>query len=327
MPDRVIIFGVRRNGERVSAGELRQMAGRAGRLEGQIGYVDFIVEPEDEDYVSSGIWKENSVRIFSVLNDVKVVAFHLLPRIADGTINDESSAETWFSRSFHIYSGNKFDIGLAFRYLVDKGALVAVGNGRYLITPEGYLSVNYYYHPADISCWKDNFSELFAQHLENEDIALAWALGCIEVGKRHGDLGKYRWLSSQFRESLPSGLLSGNSVLTQIMWWHLLGGPSVGPMKSVALEMKDDVGRIISVLKELNGICNWNKLDFIVGIEKRIHKRIPSYLSSLCSVGISKGRAEVLYHAGIMDVEMIMERRKVGETLNMTIDRLLDDIS
>jgi len=303
------------------------MAGRAGRKEGQPGRADFVVDMEDEDYVAEDIWTDESIGVKSFLCDVSSIAFHLLPRMADGTVFDLASAEKWFSRSLRAFEGRSGNLAGVFDYLVSKEAVRQSGDGRYVLATVGEVSVSYYFHPANVSCWRDNFRELFELGLEDDDIAVSWALGRVEVDKARGDLGKHRWVTSNYRDALPPGLDPAQSVLTQVMWWYLLGGPPVGQMKALALEMREDAGRVVNALLKLDAAEGWDMGAFFKSLEGRIHRRIPSHLAALCSLGIGKGLAEALYNSGITDVDRLLAERQLGETIDTVVRRLADELS
>jgi hypothetical protein len=302
MADRVIIVGASRRGEQIPIGELSQMGGRAGRgYESGRCRVDIIVEESDAEYVENGLGLKAELKVASVLGDRDLLAFHLVSEISRGEVVDLASAEQWHQRSFHAFSGGKVNWDKLFKNLQSLGAIQYVGY-RVEATPIGEIASSFYSHPADVKAWQDNFSMVFKLGLENDDVAVAWALGGVDFYRHSGDFGKHREVLEEYQNQLPAGLeLRDGCLMVSVLWWNVLGGPSVGKMRSQAIELKNDFGRIHRVLTALDGkLAKWNQTKFFDELLARSRRAIPANLAELFKVpGMTKGKAMALNEMGI----------------------------
>jgi hypothetical protein len=323
MADRVIIVGANRRGEQIPIGELKQMAGRAGRgHETGSCHADFVVEECDAEYVEDNMGSKAQLNVQSMLGDGSLLAFHLIPEICKGNVTDTASAEQWHSRSFHSLCGGKVKWDKVIQALHSVGAVKLEG-GKMTATPIGEIAASYYFHPADVKAWKDNFSVVFDLGVENDDVAVAWALGSVEFNRRSGDFGNRYEVMEECRNRLPAGLeMQSGCLVTTTLWWHVLGGPPVGKMKNQAIELKEDFGRIHRVLIELDKrLAKWGMMDFFDELLFRSRRAISAELSGLFKVpGMTKGKAVALHEMGITTPKEL-ERAKT----TMDLDEILGE--
>ena len=303
MADRVIIVGANRRGERIPIGELKQMIGRAGRgYEGGECHADIVVEEDDEEYVVNGFESSASLNVISVMTKNAILAFHILPEICSGNITDEETANAWHARSFHAHSGGIPDWSKVFGILYNAGAIKQTDGGIIMPTVIGDIASAYYFHAADVKAWKDNFSIVFELGLEDDDVAVAWALGNVEMNRKSGDFGKHWDTLEECRNRMPAGLeMRKGCLITTTLWWHVFGGMPVGKLKNQAIELKEDFGRIHRALVDLDErVGCWGMKDFIDDLLMRSRKAISSELADLCKMpGITKGQAVALHEMGI----------------------------
>jgi hypothetical protein len=304
MADRVIIVGANRRNEQIPIGELKQMIGRAGRGH-ELGtcHADIIVEESDAEYVTEGIDSKANLTVHSVLNDRANLEFHVLPEICCGNITDIETAEEWHQRSFHAQCGGAADWEKVLTSLREAGAICWDGE-RLAATSLGEIASSYYFHAADVKAWRDNFTKVFDMSLEDDDIAVAWALGNVERHRRSGSFGKNWEVLEDCRNRLPAGLtMNKGCMITTTLWWHVFGGPPVGKLKNQAIELKEDFGRIHRVLTVIDDrIAKWGMSDFIDTLLERSRKAIPSEMADLMKEpGMTKGKAVALNEMGIGD--------------------------
>jgi len=305
MADRVIT-GSRRGNEEVTLIELGQMIGRAGRDQfGGDAYVDIFLERCDFQRVVSQIDDKNSFLVNSSLTDESLL-FHILPDINSGKVRDVKTAKEWFKRSFFYYQkGERLDIEDSLDALEKMGAIY-LENGYLTATEVGNLSAQYYYHPDDIISWKNNFTELFESSLEDNDLAISWALGNVLFSSTYGNYGQDSDVVEDCKGRMPPGLYMHSGCASTITcWWGALGGASMGKMRSSMLALREDYGRLGKVLRALNKkVGKWGMEDFFDDLDYRIRRSIPISLFQLCKdIGLSKGRASFLYNRGIRSVE------------------------
>ena len=123
-----------------------------------------------------------------------------------------------------------------------------------------------------------------------------------------GDFGENHWYAvEQCRNEIPNTLSQvKGTIVTVTLWRYVLGGFSVGKMRSQALALRGDCGRVCQALKDLNSVMNWGKEDFLEDLAWRCRRGIPNYLVKLCKLpGITKGQAQYLYDLGMIDQESI----------------------
>jgi len=304
MADVVVVVGTRRGHEGVSAAEIRQMVGRAGRRHGGATCEAYVIlDDEDLDDIRDGMNDPAGYEVKSSLESCDNLVFHLLAEVCGGSVSDEQEAESWYSRSFGAFQGLKPNFKRAMAKLMEYGAVEENPLG-YMPTKMGTIASELYFHPADVKAWKDNFDEVFNMGLEREDSAIAWALGSVPVMAAPGDFGKHRFVLSLCKEAIPAGLEVKPGMLTKItLWWSALGGPSVGRMRNQMLGLRDDFGRIYRALLRMDKeVAMWGKEVFFKELESRVRKGIPVHLKELCKLpGITKGRADYLYELGVRD--------------------------
>ena len=308
MADRVIVVGAKRARQAVPVSEIKQMVGRGGRKHGgPVCKATVICEYELLDDVEQGMNDADSFIVQSSMSDVDSLAFHILPEICNGTVFNEETAVKWFGRSFAHFQNMNPSIKEAFDLLLESEAIEwkgAVLNA----TPVGRISARLYFHSADVWAWKDNFDMVFNQELENEDAAVAWALGTVPCTRMAGDFGEKYWpVIEQCRNEIPNTLCQvKGTIVTVTLWKYVLGGPSVGKMKSQAFALRGDCGRVCQALKDLNKVMGWGQESFLEELAWRCRRGIPNHLIKLCKLpGITKGKAQYLYDLGMTDQESI----------------------
>jgi replicative superfamily II helicase len=296
MSDRVILVGLRRGGTLVPASEIKQMIGRAGRSHNSTGLVQIIVEERDEGIVNELCEGENII-VESSMSDVDLLASSILPEICNGEIKNFSDAQGWCSRSFCL----RPPIEKAIVLLKEVEAITEIQNS-YIATELGKCASCFYFHPADVFAWKNNFTMLFDMEIEHEEASAAWALGNIPYDRIIGDLGDNKGIAPECRNKLSFGLdVMKGSMINVVSWWYLMGGPPIGSLRFACLERRRNYGRVNSALNWLDTKCaGWNKAEYFSDLELRVMKGVIPELLPLCRLkGISKGRAEYLYSLGV----------------------------
>lgn len=307
MADRVIIVGVSRGGESVPVSEIKQMLGRCGRKHEEThGTVEIIVEQSDEAEIMEAFESKDGLHVSSVMNHDNVMAFHVLPEIVSGAIQTKADGERWLARGLLSFQGIKADFDRVLEELLGYGAIEYV-NGKCQATVLGEVSAQLYFHPGDVFAWQNNFAEIFNHGYEDRDGAIAWALGNVPFKRARGSFGKKWQVIDEYRNALPVGLHHDDgTTIVSVLWWYLLGvGVSVGPMRNMALSLKEDFGRIHRAMVTLDKkSTKWDKIEFFEQLAFRIQKMIPQELIAMCSLpGISKGRAMYLREIGITKAE------------------------
>jgi len=310
MADRVIIVGTKRAGNRISPVELMQMAGRAGRSEfSSIGYVDMIVELSEIDTIEERLNDSDNFIISSMLNYNRV-GFHLMGEIANGRIRNIKQAKNWYERSFDCFCGGDVLIEKVINMLKELECVLVFSN-RLKPTKLGEISSKYYFSPEDVFGWKSNFNMIYNMDLLNNDVAMAWALSSVPGQSIEAYLGKKKFLLDEYIDQVSSvGLdCDGEQSMSGLMWWSVLGGPSVGSLSYYKKIVKADFERLGNALIEIDQAEQWGIKNFFESLKMQVYYGIPSYLVSLCRLkGICKSYAYELYNIGIENEQQLRDR-------------------
>jgi hypothetical protein len=202
-------------------------------------------------------------------------------------------------------------------------------------TEIGNIASDLYFHPGDVRAWLDNFTQLFEMGLENDNAAIAWALGTRTHAKSHGDFGDHRFIIGECKSAMPLGVELEEGTVTQVvLWWSAMGGASAGRMRNQMLQLRDDIGRIKRALMRLDkDVAHWDRGAFFDDMELMIKKGIDVNLLDLCKLpGITKGRAEFLSSMGVKDVEGIEGiiesiSGEIDESFELALKEIVDGIS
>ena len=311
MADVVIVVGTKRGKESVPVLEIKQMVGRAGRKHGgETALAHVIVEEDRVVEVQAGLEQGQNMTVLSSLGGIEGLFFHLMPEIVSENVVDQESAVKWFQRSLAASQGKKVNFIKVFDKMEVIGAIKMVPGGTVRATRVGMIASDLYFHPEDVQSWKNNFTKLFELGLENDNAAIAWALGTRNQGKSQGDFGDHRYLMSEYKSSLPMGIdAEPGTIIQTTLWWCMMGGPPAGKMRNQMLELREDMGRIKRALIRLDKEeAGWNRECFFEDLELMVRKGISLSLLDLCKLpGITKGRADYLYNMGAKDAEGIAD--------------------
>jgi len=309
MADRVILVGARRGQERVSVFEIMQMIGRAGRKHGGgVCKAEVILDTKDFVGVVDEMEKGGKVVVKSSLHNARQVAFHLLPQVCDGGLSSIPEAEKWLSKTLTVFQGGSIDIEPVIALLEEAKALKRDGD-KLSVTKLGRIAASLYFHAEDVKAWMDNFTDVFENGLDDDELSGAWALGNVPVSRNIGDFSD-RWdIVSECKALVPGGLIiRDGSVINVVLWWCAMGGASAGKMRYKVIGMKDDFGRIKRALCEIDSyVTRWGKEEYFENLDIRVRRGIPMRLFKLCSMGLSKGLALYLYNMGVRDEVSLKE--------------------
>jgi hypothetical protein len=336
MADIVIVVGTKRGKEDVSILDLKQMCGRAGRKHGgETALAQIIVEEDKIVEVKDGLENGQNMNVLSSFDRLEGLLFHIMPEIVSGMIYNLESAEKWFQRSLAALQGRKVNFRKVFEKMESMGAIRRLPGDIVMATKTGIIASDLYFHPEDVQSWKDNFTKLFELGLENDNAAIAWALGTRYQGKSQGDFGEHRYLMSEYKSSLPMGLdAEPGTIIQTTLWWCLMGGPPAGKMRNQMLELREDMGRIKRALVRLDKeYTGWNRESFFNDLDLMVHKGISVSLLDLCKLpGITKGKAEYLYNMGARDADGIADifeniEDDIEESFVLNLKGIIDGLS
>jgi len=326
MADRIVIVDIWRGRERVSTAEILQMAGRCARQPNQIGHVDIIINEDDVQTLKDEMQDADHLRVDSVLYDAETLAFHLVSEISSGEIRTLSEAKRWYGKSFAAFTGFSCEVEQAVDLLSEEWETITRRGDFLFPTDLAHIASRFYFHPADIYYWRENFFELFESELQKNDPAIAWALSNVARERKRGNLYGCWELIEEYKDQVSSlGLDCSKTIAGGLVWWSLLGGPSTSKLSSQKKEAKEDFGRIYGALLKINECSGWDKRKFFEDLRVRIAYKIPDELVNLCKLeGIGKSVAFELYNLGVENAEGIRENWDAIETFGT--DELIEKL-
>lgn len=325
MADRVIIVDIHRGKTKLPVTELVQMKGRCARTPGQIGIVDFIVSEDDVEELKVELKNVDNLRVDSVLPTN--IAFHIVSEISRGTISTFGDVEKWYSRSFASFLNMKVDLVEAVENLVEWQCITKRGK-MYFPTEFAHISSQFYFHPADVYHWRNNFLEVFDNGHEENDCAIAWALSNVYKLRVVFDVSMCGEVLDDYKSQLSScGYEYEGTLPTGLTWWRLLGGPQLKQTKIAAHAMQDDFGRIHKALLKINECCKMDHKEFFENLAIRVYHRVPQHLVSLCRIdGVTKNLAMELYNNyGVHNYDDFVENIEIIK--NYGSERLIKIVS
>lgn len=297
MADRVIIVDVNRGKELIDIATIKQMVGRVSRKEGQNGTVNFVLSTEIYDEFIEAYNDEENLVVNSIF-DIKEASFHLLSEIVRGKVSDIHDAKNWYEKSFYYYQNKSGDIEEAIK-LLEKQEAIKIDNGQYIYTQIGEIANRFYFHAEDIVSWRNNFNSLFELEIEENDLAKSWALSNVNNFHVKGDARKYFAEIENYNRGLDNlGLYpEKGTLLSGLIWWSFFGGCKVTKLISGIKEVRENFGRIFSVLKLLNYHCKWDKDQYFENLSTQFNYKTEEKYVFLCQIkGITKSQAIYLYN-------------------------------
>jgi len=303
MADRVIIVGFHRGGTKVPITEMMQMQGRCARKAGQCGVVDIIVGESEVEEVEAAMKDAEELAVASTLDCSDEIVFHLVSEIANRNVTTIQDVKSWHERSFAAFSGSEIDLDEVLTILIESEAVVKRGN--FLFPTEiGRIASGFYFHPVDVFRWRQNFREVLPQESESA-FCLAWAIATVPHQKVY--IGGYsHYVEEYTSQVLSMGLDPKGATALGIVWWSLLGGPSLGKCAETVRNVKEDAPRVIAALQAIGKADGWDRSLF-ERLAVRMKYRISEELVKLCSLdGITKAMAQELYSLGIQNPEDIL---------------------
>jgi len=323
---RVIILGVHRGLSEVEVYDLMQMVGRSGRPKFDKKGDAYILLPESSAKKHIRRISNPTPIVSQLLEHPKILAFHLVSEINQGTIKTIEDVHNWYSRSLACYQSHDLTskIDSTLKMLINCGAIVESKDGIYSTTSVGKIASMFYYSPFDVADLKKNFNELFELNLEENDYFLSMALGNTDsnrvgivtkadkyameyYGKKVEDI--FSKIKLKKRKSFEESAIKGGYA------YHcLLTGANSPAIYSFATGLKSDSERMIQVLKVIDGMCcHWEMDSYFDMLSRRISYGAKAELLPLLEVAeIGSVRAENLYNNNIRTPRDIVDNPQLA---------------
>lgn len=320
---RVIITGVHRGLSEVETYDIWQMAGRAGRP----GYdprgdVYILLPKKKFQYHQERLEAHKNIES-QLLEYVgteekphyKILAFHLVSEIHHNTINTKKDIHAWYEKSLASFQANDLEDHIVDRTLelLQKCGAIREEDGKYQVTAVGRIASMFYYSPFDVADLKKNFTFLFNEGLEDNDIAVSMSLGAVDSMKmgfaskaEQEEMASY---AAQVR-SIYGGVFTDPAIKGGYAYFMLMNGLSSAVFNATSRNLQFDYPRTSSVLTALDSMAGkWEEKTFWKTLQGRIVYGVLPHLIPLCNIpSIGKVRAEKLWAAGFKDASMVADR-------------------
>lgn len=314
---RVIITGVHRGLSVVENYDIQQMVGRSGRPKYDPRGDAYILVPESEKEEWIKRIKAKSPIRSTLLNFVgkaenphyKTLAFHIVAEIHQGGVNTKEAFHSWFRKSLAYYQDHRFDdevIDKTIALLTQCKAISVNSEGIYEVTPVGRIASMFYYSPFDVSDLRRNFHFIFEQKMENNDYAIAMALGNID-SNRWGIVNRSeRAIMSPFQRKIEEiygqGKFTDSALKMGCVYHNLIKGKhNVIELKSISETVLTDLDRTMQVINAIDTMSGrWGKEKWFKTVGLRVRYGVSPDLVELCRIpNVGGARAKKLKAKGI----------------------------
>jgi helicase len=317
------------------------MVGRAGRPSYDPVGDAYILLPEQTYDMHKDRIKSPQMILSQMLDEegghYKVLAFHLVSEIHQETIKTREDVHYWYKRSLGHFQANELDETTADGVIdsLKKCGAVWEENGLLTATSIGKIASLFYYSPFDVSDLKRNFTQLFDDRKENDDLFTAIALANL-------DTHRFGIVSKAEREDMNMfvntvGLKFGRNVLkepvikTAYVYHQLLNGLPNPVFASMSRTLQFDFPRLNQVLQAIDGFTGkWNKTKWFRELQLRVNYGVKGDLVHLVQLpGIGQVRANKLYKAGIKTINDVVNNpaavRKITGLKKDKVDEIMTE--
>lgn len=303
---RVIVVGVHRGLNEVEPLDIKQEAGRAGRVGFDPEGDAYILLP-DSKFMHYKQWCKDIPPIISTMNNQDVLAFHIVSEISEGEVRDIESLMDWYNRSLAAFQSNFLDRVEAESLLnkLEKIRIIEKHGKYYRITRLGRIAAHLYFSPYSIAGWYFNFNRVFQEDIGKEDVAISWALANIQENMENYVPKDLATSVADYKMRCNYKGLVANDVLAFIGFCYeccLTYSDAISPVQKRNLQY--DIERVISALEMIdNRYASWGKGNYWKRLEMRIRYEITWEQTQLCSLkGIGGVFVRKLFDAGIESI-------------------------
>ena len=328
----VVVVGVHRGINDVDELDIIQMAGRAGRYgiddEGHV----YLIIPFGETKRWQEIFK-NPRPVVSVMNEQKILAFHVLSEVMNKKVDSPETMLGWYSRSLSYLQDSKFDNDHA-TMLVNTLKKMEMLNDfpSFKITNLGKVSALMYFSPYDIYYWYKNFSSVFNENIDLDDHVLSWCIGDIPSN----DMG-YIPKNLQNKVSTFISIIKGrgigrisDAVLSSVAVNYKFSGSKSGEpqLEAIGRGVSFDIRRQVTAMSMIDNMyANWGVKELWDVLPSRVIYGVSSEMISLVGIsGVGAVRAKRLWAAGIKNVNDVAKTdvKKLNGIIGVDSSKILN---
>lgn len=296
---RVIVTGIHRGLTTVENYDIWQMVGRAGRPRYDPRGDAYILVPESKKQESIAKIKEKMPIKSTMLDYVgtetnphyKTLAFHVVSEIHNGNVKTKEGFHVWFRKSLayhqnHLFNDEIIDKTIS---LLEQYRAIVVENGEYKCTAVGKIASMYYFSPFDVSDLRRNFKMIFEQKMEDNDFALAMAMGNIDSNKwsitnRYEKEQMFNFESKVKRMFGENTFLPG-AVKHGCVYYNMLKGKTVDVFSSLQAGLTTDLERTMQVINSIDSMsCKWDKQQWLKIFKLRLQYGVEADIVDLVRI-------------------------------------------
>ena len=327
----VLILGDQRGSEKVSAIDIAQMSGRAGRF----GMYD-----RGDVYLINCQKKDN----FEIMSQLKeVLPFHIIAEIYSGHLKTTQDVLRWYDRTFSRKTCHIKPETLITRTLMDLETYNAVKRqegGIFTVTSYGKIARDLYLQPKDIYSWRTNFNYIERKDLWKSSAHLAWAITSdIDTVSMEYIPQPLRGLANAYKQNLNGDLDKiTNNAIGAVVYFRLMRDEfdnyqakqlDIATAPHLQLLLRDS-GRIFNAIKRIGTLSGWDREKTLTVLQARVVHGVGEHLVDLVSIpGIGGTIAVQLYKAGLRNLEDIKKNKdKLGDYIDRkaNVTRILNGL-
>ena len=296
---RVIVTGIHRGLTVVENYDIWQEVGRAGRPKYDPRGDAYILVPESTKKEEIARLKEKSLIRSTMLTYIgkpenphyKTLAFHVVSEIHHGSIKTKEGFHLWFRKSLAHHQNQDFNdavVDRTIQMLEEKRAII-VEDGEYKCTAIGKVASMFYYSPFDVADLRRNFKHVFDQKLEDNDYALAMAMGNVDTNK---------WAIANRHEKEEMGTFQGKverlfgkdtfllgAIKYGFAYFNMLKGKRVEAFAALQGSLLVDLERTMQVVNAIDNMsCKWDKQKWFKTFKMRLQYGVEADLIELVQI-------------------------------------------
>lgn len=335
---RVIVLGVHRGLNEVATYDVAQMVGRAGRPSYDPVGDAYVLLPEKTFDMHKARLKKPQ-RIESQMLDQmggrhKILAFHLVSEVHQGTIQNRDDVHHWYKRSLACFQTHELDEQVVNDTidLLKKIGAIWEEEGKLTVTSVGKVASIFYYSPFDVADMKRNFTQLFNSGRQEDDYCLSFALGNIDtlrcgiVSKaEREEMAQY---TSKINLLFPEGYIAEPAIKAGYAYYTLLSGHPNPVLAGYSRGLQFDFPRTNQVLQAIDSFTGkWGKKGWLHHLMLRMAYGVRGPQAYLCQLPhVGKVRANKLYHAGVKTIQDVAENPNLARSLLGLKSEMMDEI-
>lgn len=296
---RVIVTGVHRGLQLVENYDIWQEVGRAGRPKYDPRGDAYILVPEsDKDEHIARLKKKSPIRS-TMLEFVgtpqnphyKTLAFHVVSEIHHGNIKTRDGFHKWFQKSLAHHQDHDFNDAVVDRtiQMLEQCRAIVIEDDEYKCTAVGKVASMFYYSPFDVSDLRRNFKMVFEQKLEDNDYALAMAMGNVDTNK-WAIANRYEKEQMAMFEAKVERMFGENTYLPGAIkygfaYYNMLKGKHVDVFAALQGSLLVDLERTMQVVNSIDQMsCKWDKQAWLKTFKMRLQYGVGPDLVDLCRI-------------------------------------------